>query len=116
MTTYFIFKNVIVEDNSKVISGTFPDEQLMAMNSLILWYANFVNYLAYNVFPIELKSQQRKTFLRDAKSYQWDDPLLFKRCADQVIRGCVPQEEYDEILTKYHSSPYGEHSGGERIA
>ena len=61
-------------------------------------------------------SQQIKKFLRDVKSYQWDDPLLFKRYADQVIRRCVPQEEYDEILTKCHSSPYGEHFGGERIA
>ena len=44
-----------------------------------------------------------------------DDTLLFKRCVDQVIR-CVPQEDYDEILTKCHSSPYGGNYGGERKA
>ena len=52
----------------------------MAMNSSIPWYADFVNYLACNVLPSKVKSQQRKKFIRDVKSYQWDDPLLFKRC------------------------------------
>ena len=39
--------------------------------------------------------------------------LLFKRCENQVIR-CVPQGEYDEIITKCHYSPYEGHFGGER--
>ena len=62
-----------------------------------------------------IKSQKRNKFLRDVKSYQWDDPLSFKRCKSQLIRRCVPQEEYDEILTKRHSSHYGGHFGGVRI-
>ena len=86
----------------------------MSMNSSIPWYDDLVNYLACNVLPPELKSQQRKRYLRDVKPYQGDDPLLFKSYADQVIRRCVPKEEYDEILTKCHFSPYRRHFGGER--
>ena len=88
----------------------------MSMNTSIPWYANFVNYLSCNLPHLKVKLQQRKKFLRDVKSYQWDDRQLFKRCAGQVIRICVSIEEYDEILTKCHSSPYGGHFSGERTA
>ena len=73
------------------------------------WYADFVNYLACNVLPLRLSSQHKKKLLHDIKLYQWDDPLLFKRCLDQVLRRFVPQEEQHEIRTKCHSSPYGGH-------
>ena len=49
-------ENEIVEDNAKEIVETFPDEKLMAMNSYIPWYVDFVNYVACNVLPPEIKS------------------------------------------------------------
>ena len=75
-----------------------------------------MNYLACNVLLHRLISQQRKKSLHDVRFYWWDDPLLFKRCANQVIRRCVPQEKYEEILSKCHSSPYGGHFEGHRTA
>ena len=48
-------ENSIVEDNDKEIVETFLDEQLMAMNILVPWYADFVNYLVCNVLTPELK-------------------------------------------------------------
>ena len=95
-----------IGDRTK-IGESFPDEQLLAMKAHLPWYADFVNYLACNVLPPGLNSQQKKKFLHDVKLYQWDDPLFFKRCSYQVMRRCVPQEEQLEILSKCHSSPYG---------
>lgn len=46
----------------------------------------------------------------------WDEPFLFKNCADQILRRCVPREEVDSILTHCHSSAYGGHYGGDRTA
>ncbi|KAL5569425.1 hypothetical protein UlMin_026000 [Ulmus minor] len=45
-----------------------------------------------------------------------DFPFLFKQCADQMIRRCIPREETDSILQQCHSSPYGGHFGGVRTA
>ena len=72
------------------IEESFPDEQLLAMEACLPWYVDFVNYLTCNGLPPGLSSQQKKKFLHDVKLYQWDDPLLFKRCPDQVMRRCVP--------------------------
>ena len=57
-----------------------------------------------------------KRFLREAKSYFWDDPLLFKQCADGMIRRCVPEDEMESILHHCHSTDYGGHFGSTRTA
>ena len=94
-----------MEDRTK-IEESFPYKQFLAMEAHFPWYANFVNYLACNGLPLGLSSQQKQKFLHDVKLYQWDDPLYFKRCLNQVMRRCVPQDEQLEILSKCHSSPY----------
>ncbi|XP_073017880.1 uncharacterized protein [Primulina eburnea] len=45
-----------------------------------------------------------------------DDPYVFKRCADQMMRRCVAEEEAKVILEQCHSSPYGGHFGASRTA
>ncbi|KAL4304634.1 hypothetical protein GQ457_10G013080 [Hibiscus cannabinus] len=58
----------------------------------------------------------RKRFKYNAKGYFWDEPYLFKQCADQIIRRCIPEEEQQLILEQCHSTPYGGHFGGNKIA
>ena len=99
-----------IEDPTE-IEEFFPDEQLLAFKANLPWYANIVNCLACNVLPSEMNSRKRKIFLHDMKCYQWDDPLLFRRCVDQVIRRCVPEIESDGILACSHFSHYGGHMG-----
>ena len=45
--------------------------------------------------------------------YIWDDPLLFRRGVDQIIRRCVSKVEQGETLCKCHASPYGGHFAGD---
>ena len=103
-------------EDPKEIEAFFSNKQLMVMETRLPWYADFVNYLTCNLLPPGLSSQQRKKFLHDVRCYQWDDPLMFKRCVDKMIRRCVPQEEYEEILSECRFSPYGGHFGGNRSA
>ena len=52
----------------------------------------------------------------EARFYIWDDPLLFRRSANQIVRRCVPETEQAEILDKCHSAQYGGHFVGQRTA
>ncbi|GKF59783.1 reverse transcriptase domain-containing protein [Tanacetum coccineum] len=51
------------------------------------WFAYFANYHAGNFIIKGMSSQQKNKFFKDVKHYFWDDPYLFKTCADQMIRG-----------------------------
>ncbi|GJV34895.1 reverse transcriptase domain-containing protein [Tanacetum coccineum] len=52
----------------------------------------------------------------DVKHYFWDDPYLFRICADQVIRRCVYGQEDVDILTDYHNRPTRGHHGANYTA
>nr|GEY69245.1 reverse transcriptase domain-containing protein [Tanacetum cinerariifolium] len=47
----------------------------------------------------------------DLRHYFWDEPFLFKWCADRIIRRCVAKDEAAQILRQCHSRPAGGHHG-----
>nr|GEX05338.1 reverse transcriptase domain-containing protein [Tanacetum cinerariifolium] len=50
-----------------------------------IWFADFANYHAGNFIVKGMSSQQKSKFFKDVKHYFWDDPYLFKICAEQVL-------------------------------
>nr|GEW60084.1 reverse transcriptase domain-containing protein [Tanacetum cinerariifolium] len=56
-----------------------------------------------------MSSQQKNKFFKDVKHYFWDDPFLFKVCADQVIRWYVHGQEAVDILKACYNRPTGGH-------
>jgi len=99
------------------IDYSFPDERVFAISlKHTPWYADFANYIVCGLMPDELTFYQHKRFMFDVKKYFWDEPYLFRECADHVIRRCVPEEEAVEILHACHTSPVGGHHGGVRTA
>nr|GEY18659.1 reverse transcriptase domain-containing protein [Tanacetum cinerariifolium] len=58
-----------------------------------------------------MSSQQKNKFFKDVKHYFWDDPHLFKICADQIIKRCVSGQEAVDILKACHSGPTRGHHG-----
>ncbi|GJR80224.1 reverse transcriptase domain-containing protein [Tanacetum coccineum] len=99
------------------ITESFPLESLGRFDSVnrelidntTPWFADLANYHAGNFVKKGMSSQQKRKFFKDAKHYYWDDPYLFKICADQVIRRCVFGKEAHEILMACHSGPTGGH-------
>ena len=89
---------------------------MLVTNGTPPWYADFANFIVCGILPEGLNSSQNKRFLFDAKKYFWDEPYLFRECADHVIRRCVPEVEVNSILEACHASPVGGHHGGSRIA
>ena len=104
------------EEEELILTENFPDEQLFKISCQLPWYADIVNYLACGVVPSEFTSQQKRKLRTDSRYYIWDDPLLFKRGADMIIRKCVPENEQGKSLDECHASPYGGHFSGERTA
>ncbi|XP_015165382.1 uncharacterized protein [Solanum tuberosum] len=104
-------------DREVDIDDSFPDEQVFAISlKPTPWYADFANYIVSGLMPDELTFYKQKRFMFDVKKCFWDEPYLFRECADHVIRRCVPEEEAVEIHYACHASPMGGHHGGIRSA
>ncbi|GJR66194.1 reverse transcriptase domain-containing protein [Tanacetum coccineum] len=80
------------------------------------WFADYANYHAGNFIVKGMSSQQKNKFFKDVKHYFWDDPYLFKICADQMIRRCVHGQEAVDILTACHNEPTGGYYGANYTA
>ena len=74
------------------VDDNFPDEQLLVIEDTnpVPWFADFVNYLVAKIIPLDFSYQPKKRFFAHLKHYYWEEPILYKHCADQVIRRCVP--------------------------
>nr|GEZ95512.1 reverse transcriptase domain-containing protein [Tanacetum cinerariifolium] len=118
------YENVL---DPKEINETFPPETLSTVtfrgDSSTPWFADFANYHADfanyhagNFIVKGMSSQQKNKFFKDVKHYFWDDPFLFKICADQVIRQCVHDKEALGILEACHNGPTGGHHGANLTA
>nr|GEZ54163.1 reverse transcriptase domain-containing protein [Tanacetum cinerariifolium] len=101
--------------DKKEINETFPFEKLNMVSfrddSSTPWFANFANYHVGKFVVKGMSSQQKKKFFKDVKHYFWDDPFLFKICADQVIRRCVHDQEAIDILKACNNGPIVGHHG-----
>ncbi|KAL5562708.1 hypothetical protein UlMin_032455 [Ulmus minor] len=102
-------------EDEEQINETFLDEQLLAIQTAP-WFADYANYLVKKILPPDMSYQQRRKFFSDLKHYFWDEPYLYKHCADQIIRRCVPEEEMESILRHCHSREVGGHFGGTKTA
>nr|GFC27610.1 reverse transcriptase domain-containing protein [Tanacetum cinerariifolium] len=87
----------------KEINKTFPLESLNKVahkDPSTPWFADLANYHAGNFIIKGMTSQQKQKFFKDARYYSWDDPYLFRTCADQIIRRCVAD------LANYHAGNF----------
>ena len=119
-------ENLVVDHLSRLegardeahVNDDFPNEQLLAMKDKksVPWFADYVIYLVAKVIPPEFSYEHKKRFFTHLKHYYWEEPILYRHCADQVIRRCVPEDEMVSILNYCHTLPCGGHFGGQRTA
>ncbi|GJU23682.1 reverse transcriptase domain-containing protein [Tanacetum coccineum] len=94
----------------KTINETFSLENSWSISSESTpWFADYANYHARKFSIKGMSTQQKRKFFKDVKHYFWDDPYLFRTCADQIIRRCVHGQEALEILKACHEGPTGGH-------
>ncbi|XP_057734327.1 uncharacterized protein LOC130949693 [Arachis stenosperma] len=97
------------------VNELFPDEQLMIVNKAP-WFADIANLKTTGALPPGINKHQKRKLMNDAKYFVWDEPYLFKKCLDGILRRCVSEEEGREVLWNCHGSCYGGHFGGDRTA
>ncbi|XP_057723647.1 uncharacterized protein LOC130939571 [Arachis stenosperma] len=88
------------------VNEFFPDEQLMLVHKAP-WFANIANFKATGDLPPGINKHQKRKLINDAKYFIWDEPYLFKKCSDGILRRCISEEEGREVLWNCHSSSFG---------
>ncbi|RVW12796.1 Transposon Tf2-12 polyprotein [Vitis vinifera] len=105
---------VIAHDSHGLpINDDFPEESLMSIE-VAPWYSHIANYLVTGEVPSEWSAQDKKHFFAKIHAYYWEEPFLFKYCADQIIRKCVPEQEQSGILSHCHDSACGGHFASQK--
>ena len=99
--------------HSPPINDEFLEESLLWVESTP-WYAHIANFLATGEILIEWKAQDKKYFFAKIYSFYQEDPFLFKYCADQIIRRCVPKGEQQGILSHCHENACGGHFASQK--
>ena len=51
----------------------------------------FLDFIVCGLLPNDSRTHQNRIFLFDVKNYMWDGQLLFRECADNIIRHCNTQ-------------------------
>ena len=97
------------------INDEFPEESLLLVENAP-WYAHIANFLATGEILVDWKAQDKKFFFAKIHSYYWEEPFLFKYCADKIIRRCVPEEEQQGILSHCHENACGGHFASQKTA
>ena len=97
------------------INDEFLEESLLLVEEAP-WYAHIANYLATGELPADWKAQDKKFFFVKIHSYYWEEPFLYKYCADQIIRRCMPEAEQPRILIQCHENACGGHFASQKTA
>ncbi|RVW20770.1 Retrovirus-related Pol polyprotein from transposon 17.6 [Vitis vinifera] len=74
------------------------------------------NVVADHLSSSKSGKQDRKHFFAKIHAYYWEEPFLFKYCAYQIIRKCVPEEEQQGILSHCHENACGGHFASQKTA
>ena len=81
------------------INDFLRDDMLLKVTDVTPWYADIVNFMvAGYVQP----GENKKKLVYESKCHLWDDPYLYRVCADGLLRRCVPTAEGMRIIEKCH--------------
>jgi hypothetical protein len=73
-------------DSSLPINGFLRDDTLLRVDRSDPWYADIVNFMASGYVP---PGGDNRKFIYESRLHMWDEPYLFRICADGLLRCCV---------------------------
>nr|GEZ21327.1 hypothetical protein [Tanacetum cinerariifolium] len=114
LCSYLIMNKSIVYIDHSALKYLFAKKDAKAR--LLRWILLLQEFDFKVVDTKGAENYAKNKFFKDVKHYFWDDPYLFKTCADQVIRLCLVGQEAVDIITACHSGPIRGHCGANYTA
>jgi len=68
-----------IQGSDLPINDYLRDDTLLKVTSSSPWYANLVNFMVTGYIPL---GEDKKKLIHLSRFHLWDDPYLFKVCAD----------------------------------
>ena len=99
-----------------IVDDQMPDEHLFAISILSPRFADIANYLVSAQFPPHLSSKEKINIVRKSAPFTWIRGNIFKLGLDQILRRCVREEEFFDILLTCHDRPCGGHFAVKMVA
>jgi hypothetical protein len=65
------------------INDYMRNDTLLKVSTTDPWYANIVNYIVADYIP---PGADKKKIIRDSRLHLWDDPYLYRVCADGLLK------------------------------
>ena len=96
------------ETHELPINDYLRDDTPLKITDSDPWYANIVNFIVAGYVP---PGENKRKLIHESHFHLWDEPYLYRFCADGLLRRCVPMDEATKIVEKCHASPYGGHYG-----
>ena len=91
-----------------LINDFLRDDMLLKVTDVTPWYADIVNFMVEGYVPL---GENKKKLVYESRLHLWDNPYLYRVCADGLLRRCVPTAEGIRIIEKCHAAPYAGHYG-----
>jgi hypothetical protein len=99
------------EKHDLPINDYLRDDTLLKITHFDPWYADIVNFIVIGYVP---PGADKRKLIHESRLHLWDEPYLFRVCANGLLRRCVPKAEAIQIMERCHASPYGGHYGAFR--
>eukprot|EP00253_Pinus_taeda_P026606 PITA_26606 len=99
-----------------IVDDQLSDKDLFSISVLSPWFANITNYFVSTQFPPNLSSKEKSKIIRKSPPSLWIGRNIFKLGPDQILRRCVKEEEFFDILLTYHDGPCEGHFAAKMIS
>ena len=97
-----------IQGSDLPIDDYLRDDTLLKVTTTSPWYTNLVSFMVTRYMP---PGEDNKKLIHLNRFHLWDDPYLFKVCANSLLCRNIPLCETRKILERCHSSLYGGHYG-----
>lgn len=98
------------------VDDYFLDEYLFSLTLQTPWFFHIVNYLVAGQIPPHFSPREKRQLVHRSFPYSWVAGYLFYIGPNNIMRGCIREDEVYDIFKSCHHEPCGGHFATKRTA